>query len=161
MKDLPEPWLRGAMPGVDPFVAPVFCAFQQAREDVAMHIEGLTTERIWATPHGFGSVGFHLRHIAGSTDRLITYIEGKDLSDAQLAALAAEHDRGATGDELLGVWMWPSDGRRSSSALWIRCACLSPEPSAANACPPPSLVSWCTSRNTRSGTSGRRSAQPG
>jgi len=102
MKDLPEPWLRGAMPGVDPFVAPVFCAFQQAREDVAMHIEGLTTERIWATPHGFGSVGFHLRHIAGSTDRLITYIEGKDLSDAQLAALAAEHDRGATGDELLG-----------------------------------------------------------
>ena len=46
--------------------------------------EGLTTEQIWATPDGFGPVGFHLRHIAGSVDRLTTYLEGGQISEAQL-----------------------------------------------------------------------------
>jgi hypothetical protein len=27
----PEPWLRGPIPGVDPLVAPILYAFQQAR----------------------------------------------------------------------------------------------------------------------------------
>ena len=84
-----------------PLAAPVLYAFEQAREDLAEHTEGLTIEQIWARPHGFGSVGFHIRHIAGSTDRLITYLEAKPLSDAQLAALAAEHEAGATREELL------------------------------------------------------------
>jgi hypothetical protein len=46
-------------------------------------------------------VGFHLRHIAGSTDRLVTYLEGLQLSEEQMAALRAEHDPGATREELL------------------------------------------------------------
>jgi hypothetical protein len=35
--------------------------------------------QIWVTPYGLGSVPFHIRHIASSTDRLITYLEGKQL----------------------------------------------------------------------------------
>jgi hypothetical protein len=35
-------------------------------------------------------VGFHLRHIARSLDRLLTYAEGGELSAAQLAALSTE-----------------------------------------------------------------------
>jgi hypothetical protein len=35
-------------------------------------------------------VGFHLRHIAGSTDRLVTYLQGRELTPSQLDALAAE-----------------------------------------------------------------------
>src|ERR1039458_5876552 len=66
---LPEAWMRGPIPGVDPLVAPALYSFQQAREDLARYTEGLTFEQLWATPHGFGSVGFHLRHIAGSTGR--------------------------------------------------------------------------------------------
>jgi len=97
----PEPWLRGPIPGVHPLVAPVLYAFEQASEDLAKHAERLTIEQIWARPHGFGSVGFHIRHIAGSTDRLITYLEGRALTDVQLAALASEHEPSATREELL------------------------------------------------------------
>ena len=94
--------MRGPIPGVDPLVAPALYSFQQAREDLARYAEGLTFEQIWATPHGFGSVGFHLRHIAGSTGRLITYLQGDALSQAQMEALAAEKDlAGAGRDELL------------------------------------------------------------
>jgi uncharacterized damage-inducible protein DinB len=101
METLPEPWLRGPIPGVHPLVAPVLYAFQQAQEDMATHTEGLATDQVWETPNGFGSVGFHIRHIAGSTDRLMTYIEGKELSLVQMAQIAAEHEPGETREELL------------------------------------------------------------
>jgi hypothetical protein len=96
-----EPWLRGPLPGVSTFITPLLYSFQMAREDLAKYTEGLTTEQIWATPHGFGSVGFHLRHIAGATDRLMTYVEGGQLSDAQMAVLRAEKEPGATREMLL------------------------------------------------------------
>src|SRR5487761_670512 len=98
---VPEAWMRGPVSGAEPLTAPVLYAFQQAREDLAKHTEGLGTEQIWATPHGFGSVGFHLRHIAGSTGRLLAYLEGNRLSGEQMAALRAEKDPGATREELL------------------------------------------------------------
>ena len=96
-----EPWLRGPLPGVDTFVAPLLYSFQMAREDLAKYTAGLTTEQIWATPHGFGSVGFHLRHIAGSTDRLMTYVSGSQLSAAQMSALKTEKEPGAAREILL------------------------------------------------------------
>jgi uncharacterized damage-inducible protein DinB len=96
-----EPWLRGPLPGVDTFIAPLLYSFQMAREDLAKYTAGLTIEQIWATPHGFGSVGFHLRHIAGATDRLMTYVSGGQLSNFQMAALKAEKETGATREELL------------------------------------------------------------
>ncbi len=93
--------MRGPLPGVDTFVAPLLYSFQMAREDLEKYTAGLTTEQIWATPHGFGSVGFHLRHIAGSTDRLMTYVSGGQLSSDQMAALKTEKEPGATREELL------------------------------------------------------------
>lgn len=98
---LPEPWLRGPIPGVDTLLAPLLYSFQMAREDVAQWTEGLTTGQIWAAPHGFGSVGFHLRHIAGSTDRLMTYVQGKPLSETQMAFLKAEKKPSASRETLL------------------------------------------------------------
>src|SRR5579884_3981567 len=84
---LPEPWLRGPIPGLDPLLAPVLYAFAQAREDLEKYTAPLTTAQIWATPHGFGSVGFHIRHIAGSVGRLMTYLKQQQLSDSQMAGL--------------------------------------------------------------------------
>jgi uncharacterized damage-inducible protein DinB len=98
---LPEPWLRGPLGDVDPLLAPILYSFEQAREDLAAHTEGLTTEQIWVQPFGFGSVGFHIRHIGGSTERLMTYLEGRQLSDAQMAALGSEQEAGATREQLL------------------------------------------------------------
>ncbi|MGA3235951.1 MAG: DinB family protein [Bryobacteraceae bacterium] len=92
MHPLPEPWLRGPIEGAHALTAPVLYAFQQAREDLARYTAGLSHEQLWATPHGFGSVGFHVRHIAGSTERLMAYVQGKQLTPEQLAALAAEHE---------------------------------------------------------------------
>src|SRR5690349_21696541 len=85
-----EPWLRGPIPGVHPLVAPILYAFQQAREDLAKYTDGLTPDQIWATPHGFGSAGFHIRHIAGSTDRLMSYLQGRELTEEQMSALRDE-----------------------------------------------------------------------
>jgi len=95
--------MRGPIDGVPALLSPLLYSFQQAREDLARWTEGLTPEQIWATPHGFGSVGFHLRHIAGSTDRLMTYLEGGQLSEAQMQFLKHEHESGATLEELFAA----------------------------------------------------------
>lgn len=97
----PEPWLRGPLPDVHPSVAPVLRAFQQARVDLARHTEGLSPAHLWARPYGLAPAGFHLRHIAGSVDRLITYAQGRQLSAAQLDATRTEMEPGATREELL------------------------------------------------------------
>src|SRR5258708_19217345 len=96
-----EPWLRGPIPGVSPSVAPVLHAFAQAREDLEQHTAGLTTEQIWARPLGLAPVGFQLRHIAGSVDRLMTYLSGTPLDEAKLAELRTEMEPGQSREELL------------------------------------------------------------
>ncbi|HTS31513.1 MAG TPA: DinB family protein [Bryobacteraceae bacterium] len=101
MESLPEPWLRGPICGLSPLVAPILYAFEQAREDLARYTEGLTTGQIWAVLYGLGSVGFHIRHIAGSTERLMTYLAGHPLSESQLAALRAEEEPSGPGREEL------------------------------------------------------------
>lgn len=98
-----EPWLRGPFAGVSPLLAPLLASFQQAREDLARHTDGLTTEQIWTAPPGCGTVGFHLRHIAGSTERLMSYLRGRELTPAQLTALHAEKEPGAGREDLLAA----------------------------------------------------------
>jgi uncharacterized damage-inducible protein DinB len=101
MHPLPEPWLRGPIEGAHPLTAPVLYAFQQAREDLAYYTSGLTQEQLWSPPHGCGSVGFHLRHIAGSVERLMAYVQGRQLTAEQLAAAAVEHQPSADREALL------------------------------------------------------------
>jgi uncharacterized damage-inducible protein DinB len=84
--------MRGPIPGVHPLLAPLLFTFQHAREDLAKYTATLSTEQLWATPHGFGSVGFHLRHISGSTDRLMAYLQGQPLTRDQMAFLKYEQD---------------------------------------------------------------------
>jgi uncharacterized damage-inducible protein DinB len=88
--DLPEPWLRGPLPGIPLLLQPAAHAFVMAREVVARAIDGLTSDQIWLEPGGAASVGFHVAHLSGSTDRLLTYARGERLSEAQRTALAAE-----------------------------------------------------------------------
>ena len=101
MSDSPEPWLRGPMPDGSPLIAPVVRALQQAREDLAEHTAGLNDELIWARPFGLAPAGFQLRHIAGSVDRLATYLRGEQLGEEQMAALKAEMAPGESRDQLL------------------------------------------------------------
>jgi hypothetical protein len=96
-----EPWLRGPIEDVSPWIAPILYSFQMAREDVARHTEGLTAEQLWMRPQGIASAGFHIRHIGGSVDRLTTYVEGRQLSESQMTALKTETEPGASRQELL------------------------------------------------------------
>ena len=89
-----EPWLRGPLAGVNPLVAPTLHAFAQAREDLALWTDGLTDAEIWLRPHGLAPVGFQLRHIAGSVERLTTYLRGEQLAPEQLIAIPHEMDPG-------------------------------------------------------------------
>jgi len=90
----PEVWLRGPVPGVPPVLMPAAHALLGAMEDLERAASGLTAEQLWARPGGAASVGFHLRHVAGATDRLLTYARGEGLSDSQRTALSAEGDPG-------------------------------------------------------------------
>jgi uncharacterized damage-inducible protein DinB len=86
----PEPWLRGPVDGVPPVLQPAAHAIVMAREDIDAAVAGLAADEVWATPGGAASIGFHLAHLAGSTDRLLTYARGEALSAGQKAALVRE-----------------------------------------------------------------------
>jgi uncharacterized damage-inducible protein DinB len=92
MDTQPEVWLRGPVAGVPPALMPAAHAFLQAMEDVERAAAPLTHEQLWETPGGAASVGFHILHMAGSTDRLRTYARGERLSAPQREALAGEKD---------------------------------------------------------------------
>jgi hypothetical protein len=83
----PEPWMRGIVHGVDPVIGHLLRAAEQIQEDSAAAIGELTTAQLWSRPHGVTSAGFHAKHLAGSTERLSTYLAGKQLTAEQLAAV--------------------------------------------------------------------------
>ena len=95
----PEVWLRGPVPGIAPGLMPVVHGLLQAREELEHSVTDLTTAQLWARPGGAASIGFHLRHIAGATDRLLTYARGEQLSEAQRAAITGEGESGAPPDD--------------------------------------------------------------
>jgi uncharacterized damage-inducible protein DinB len=96
-----EAWLRGPINGVAPVLLPVAHALTQASEDIEASASGLTPEQLWAAPGGAASVGFHLRHIAGSIDRLLTYARGSQLNGTQRGVLAAEGERSSADARVL------------------------------------------------------------
>ena len=86
----PEPWLRNTLTDLDPLRRAVLHALELSAEDAARWLDPLTDAQLLARPHDLPSVAFHLRHIARSLDRLLTYAEGNQLTPAQLAALKTE-----------------------------------------------------------------------
>ena len=94
-----EPWLRGPVAGVDGFLQPAAHALLQALEDLERAARDLSPDELAMRPGGAASVAFHLRHVAGSIGRLLTYARGDALSDEQRRALVAESTGGnAPGD---------------------------------------------------------------
>src|SRR6516165_913773 len=94
-----EPWLRGTYTEVPASGRAVLHALDLALDDIRKFTEGLTDAEIHSEPLGLTPVAFHLRHLARSTDRILTYAEGNQLSAEQLASLKAE----ATGSETLSA----------------------------------------------------------
>jgi uncharacterized damage-inducible protein DinB len=97
---LAEPWLRGTLTEVPAVARGVLHALELAREDLEKWCGGLTEEELNVRPVGLPSIAFHVRHIARSLDRLLTYAEGRALTEQQLAGLKSELEPGATRDNL-------------------------------------------------------------
>ncbi|MDQ3712031.1 MAG: DinB family protein [Acidobacteriota bacterium] len=85
-----EAWLNGKLEGYAPLLMPAALALTQANVDLQKFALDLSGEELTARPNGAPSAAFHLRHIAGSIDRLLTYSRGEQLDEEQFAALKAE-----------------------------------------------------------------------
>jgi len=96
-----EPWLRGTHADISAVGRAVLHAFDLALDDITKWTEGLSDLEIHAQPLGLSPVAFHLKHIARSTDRLLTYAEGGQISSDQLARLKTEQAGSETLAELL------------------------------------------------------------
>ena len=97
---LPEPWLRGTLAEVPAMPRAVLHALELAREDLERWCGTLSDAEVNARPAGIAPVAFHLRHIARSLDRLLTYAEGNQLNEVQMAAMKNELEPGAKREEL-------------------------------------------------------------
>lgn len=75
-----EPWLAGKHADLDPLRRLLACSLDHALADLHR----------WTPASPNAAIAFHLRHLAGSVDRLWTYALGSPLTPAQLAFLAAE-----------------------------------------------------------------------
>ena len=91
MSDLPEYWLRNQpVPGIAPLLQPLAYALLQARDEVAAALADFLPGYLNARPAGVASVAFHLQHLAGVLNRLLTYARAETLSAAQLAVFETE-----------------------------------------------------------------------
>ncbi len=89
------------MENVHPVAGALIRCFEHALEDIEHWTQDLNERQFWERPGGVASVGFQIRHIGRSVDRLMTYAQGKPLDAAQLEALRSEMQPGATRAELL------------------------------------------------------------
>lgn len=86
-----EVWLQGEKTaGLSALLQPVADALLESVEEIKTFLEGFPEALLWEKPGGSASVGFHLKHIAGVVDRLLTYAEGASLSEQQFGSLKDE-----------------------------------------------------------------------
>jgi hypothetical protein len=85
-----EAWLRGPVRGVPLHLMPAAHALVQCRDELGEAVKGLNGEQLRARPGGAAPIAFHLLHVAGSIERLLTYARGEALTDEQRRAAGAE-----------------------------------------------------------------------
>jgi uncharacterized damage-inducible protein DinB len=96
-----EAWLEGPVDGVSPVLMPAAHSFVQVKRELPALLAGLSVSDIWRSAGASTSIGFHAVHLAGATDRLLTYARGEQLSAAQLETSRAEGTlTGLTADEI-------------------------------------------------------------
>lgn len=102
--NVPEYWLRGPLPDVPALLQPAAHALLQARDDIRHALVGFPNSALWVRPAGLASVGFHLQHIAGVQDRMLTYARHEKLTDEQFAALKQEGQATAGQDTVAALF---------------------------------------------------------
>ena len=85
-----EAWLNGKLDGYAPIMMPAAHALVQSIVDLERFAPDLSNAELVLRPNDSPSAAFHLRHIAGSIDRLLTYAHGEELNAAQFDFLKSE-----------------------------------------------------------------------
>ncbi len=119
--EMTEPWLRGTLTEVDAVRRGVLHALELAREDVRLWCSGLTDAEMEARPFGLPPIGFQLRHMVRSLDRLLTYAEGRQLSEEQIGVMKTEMEAAESREALAAEF---ESGLQSAEA---RVRAISPE----------------------------------
>lgn len=86
----PEAWLRGPLKDIPAPLQPPAHSLLQTAEEVHKFLKPFPQERLWDMPFGVASVGFHLQHMRGVQQRMLTYARNEALSAAQLLEQQAE-----------------------------------------------------------------------
>lgn len=90
MAQEPEFWLSGPIPEIPPLLQPPAHGLLQANREVNQYLTNFPEHLLWEHPFGRAPVGFHLRHLTGVLDRLMTYAKGNALSEEQFTYLKNE-----------------------------------------------------------------------
>ncbi|RXG23341.1 hypothetical protein [Leeuwenhoekiella aequorea] len=68
-----EVWLRGPIDNISTYLQPAAHALRQTGEDLNYWLSDFTDNQLWLKPAGRASIAFHLQHITGVLDRMMTY----------------------------------------------------------------------------------------
>ena len=85
-----EFWLNGPIPNIPDTLQPVAHALLQSERELEKYTVDFPKELLWAKVAGRASVGFHMNHLTGVLDRLMTYAKNESLSEEQFQFLKQE-----------------------------------------------------------------------
>jgi uncharacterized damage-inducible protein DinB len=111
-----EPWLRGTHSEVPAVGRAVLHALELGLDDLTKWTAGLSDLEVHSKPLGLPSLAFHLRHVAGSVDRILSYAEGNQLTAEQLTTLKSEQ----VGEETLAELLAAVEASFSNAAERVR-----------------------------------------
>ncbi|HBT10626.1 MAG TPA: DinB family protein [Leeuwenhoekiella sp.] len=99
----PEVWLRGPIEEIPQLLQPAAHALLQTSEELPYWLDEFPDEQLWEKPAGRASVGFHLKHLTGVLDRMLSYAQGRALTQEQFDYLKSEgiQDETSTAEELI------------------------------------------------------------
>jgi len=103
MAEEQEFWLSGPVIDIPDLLQPAAHALLQSNREVKKYLLNFPNEALWTKPFGRASVGFHLEHITGVLDRMLTYAKNEVLSEEQFSYLKKEGipKSGVTSTDLL------------------------------------------------------------
>ena len=119
----PEAWLRGPEPGIIAELQPVAHTLTGVAEELRSMVGDLPPQHLWTPVAGGWSIGQHVHHLAGSTQRLLAYAMGRALTEEEIAIARAERDiplsPASTAELLRGVEVSFQQVRRTLESLTV------------------------------------------
>ncbi|WP_341225631.1 DinB family protein [uncultured Arcticibacterium sp.] len=89
-ENLPEVWLRGSIAEIPALLQPAAHALLQTVEELHIILEDISNELLIQEIGGRATPSFHLKHLTGVLDRMLTYAKGESLSKEQFDYLRNE-----------------------------------------------------------------------